>query len=126
MSRSTVPGGEAGSIVIEALVAALIVAAAAGALFGSLSQGARADRAAAAREQALLVARSALATATADPPAPGTREGHDGPLVWRVVVSGYPVDGADRIGPVELVTVTVHDGSGGGPLARLSTLRFGR
>jgi hypothetical protein len=115
-----------GSIVIEALVAALIVAAMAGTLFETIAGNARAERAAAGQGRALLVARSRLAAAGIDTPlAAGITEGRDGDLAWRVAVEPYEGDGTSDVDPVSRVTVTVGAPGARAPLVTLSSLAIG-
>lgn len=123
------PDDEEGAIVVEAMIAALIIAGMAAALFATLHSNALAARAADERRRALLVAQSALAAAGAgNPLSPGIEEGMDGDLVWRRAVAPFSVpDGASRAGTVERVTVSVRRaGSESPPLIILPSLRFGR
>ncbi|WP_419827477.1 hypothetical protein [Sphingomonas sp.] len=117
---------EEGSIVIEAMVAALIVAALAGTLFETVAANARTGRRVAEAERALLVARSRLAAAGVETPlATGIVEGRDGDLAWRVAVEPYEGDGASDVDPVSRVTVSVRDLRARVPLATLTSLRIG-
>jgi membrane protein implicated in regulation of membrane protease activity len=116
---------DAGSIVIEAMVAALIVAAVAGTLFETMAAHARADRLVAARRNALLVAQSQLAAAgVVSPLGEGTREGRAGDLIWRVSSEPYEDGDESDVDPVRRVTVTVRAANTRAPLATLSTLRI--
>ena len=118
----TRPQGETGSVLIEALVAVLIVAAMAGLWFETVSSGAGRQRNADDRRTAMLVAQSQLATVgVLRPVVPGETSGSDGSMAWRIAVDPHA-----EAGPaVYRVRVTVGSASGR-TLARLETLRFGR
>lgn len=114
--------GETGSVLVEALVAVLIIAAMSGLWFETLARGARAGRSADDRRLAMLVAQSQLATVgVVSAIAPGTTSGSDAGLDWRIAVSraGDAGAGVQRVG----VDVT---GPQGDVLARLQTLRIGQ
>jgi|GEM_PF-2447747 len=116
------PRHERGSAVIEALVAALIVAATVGAGFETIRGGAERVRGLDARARAMLVAQSQLAGVGAVVPVlPGVTRGVDGAFTWSVEVEHF-----EDAGSLDLnqVTVRVSDGDGRPPLATLSTLRL--
>lgn len=124
---TTPPAHEHGSIVIEAMVAALILAAMAGLLFQTMTSNAAASRALAERRRALLVAQSELAIASAQGILiPSVREGQQDGLLWRVSAAPYPLDGGSDVGAIGQVIVTVREPGGGGPLVSLRSLRVGR
>ncbi len=114
--------GESGSVLVEALVAVLIVAAMAGLWFETLGQGARQQRNLADRRTAMLVAQSQMATVgVITAIVPGETTGSDAGMDWRVTVQRFP-DGGEGIDKV-----TVSAGRpGAGDLATLQSLRLGR
>ena len=115
-------GHETGAVLVEALVAALIVAAMAGVWFDTLARGARAQRSADDRRLAMLVAQSQLATVgVIGAVAPGSSSGQDGDFRWTIAITPNAEAGND----INLVTVTVAR-IGGTELARLQTLRVGK
>lgn len=119
-------GPDDGSILIETLIAAAILAAILGAAYQvTLESAARRDRIE-ARRYALMVARSALAAAgAATSLATGATEGVDGDDVWRV--AAQPCGAGDRASPVGqlvCITVSVRSTRGGPPLVTLTTRRL--
>jgi len=105
--------GERGTVLLDAMVAATIVATAAALLAGVAVDGFDRARAAESRRMALLVAESRLAAIGAETPlAPGRSAGRDGEVVWSVVVSPYRLSGgASAAG--ELMRVEVAAGRQG-------------
>lgn len=114
--------GESGTVLVEALVAVLIVAAMAGLWFDTLGQGVRQQRTVADRRIAILVAQSQLAAAGVLQPA-GRQDsnGSDAGMTWRTSIEPYPDAGEG----VEKITVSVGK-PGGTDLASLQSLRFGQ
>jgi type II secretory pathway pseudopilin PulG len=113
---------EEGSVLVEALVAVLIVAAMAGLWFDTLAQGVRQQAALGDRRIAILVAQSQLAAAgVLNPSGRQGSSGRDAGMAWRIGVEPYP-DAGDGI---EMVTVTVGK-PGGAALATLQSLQFGQ
>lgn len=112
------PARETGSILIEALVAVLILAAASGFWFNSIGGTVARQAGVTQRALAMLVASSQLATVgVVAPAATGTRSGRDGAYDWSISIEPAPeAEGLVR------VNVTVRDARGG-KLAQLSTLR---
>jgi hypothetical protein len=112
------PARESGSVMIEALVAVLILAAAAGFWFNTVGGTVERQSGVARRALAMLVASSQLATVgVVAPAAPGTRTGRDGTFDWSIAIAPAPdTDGLMR------VDVSVRDARGA-RLAQLSTLR---
>ncbi len=116
----TARGGEVGSLVIEALVAVLIVAAMAGLWFQTLGSAAHGQRGTADRRLAYLIAQSRLATVgVLNSVVPGVTSGNDGAFAWTVDIEPAGQPGLAR------VTVNVTGGDAR-PLATLTSLRFGR
>jgi hypothetical protein len=115
--------GEAGSVFIETLAALLLLAVALGGLFQIMADSAVRRREIGDRLYALMVARSALASAGAERPlAQGVAEGQDGADVWRMETRRCGP--ASEAGALYCVTVSVRDAAGGPPLATLSTRRL--
>ena len=119
-------GQERGSIVIEAMIAAAIVAAMLGAAFEAVQATSRNVRLAEARRDAMLVAQSTMAlVGIAIPVVPGATGGGADALHWRVDIVRTEVPPGPA-GSVDLVTVTVMGPDASPPLARLRSLRLGR
>jgi type II secretory pathway pseudopilin PulG len=117
---------DSGSMLVETLIAAAIVAAMTGAMFVSLAGSAERQRMVAQRRQALMVARSELALVGAEVPArPGRVTGLSGPYAWQIDISPYGGDlNPSQAGGLAAVTVTVRRDPHGAPLATLHTLRL--
>lgn len=114
--------GETGAVLVETLIAILIVAAMAGLWFQTVAGNARAQQGLADRRQAMLVARSQLATVgVLSAIAPGETIGSDAGFQWRIAIESSPEAPAGA----KQVTVTVAR-PGGTPLASLTSLRLGR
>ena len=126
-ARRVSGGGDSGSIFVEAVIAAAIVAMALGGTFRVSADGAARGRAADGRREALLVAESQLAAVGADIPLrQGDSAGLAGDLVWRVQVTREDGDSdANPAGVLWRVAVTVAPREGGPTLASLKTLRLG-
>ena len=122
------PGGDTGSIFVEAMIAAAIVAMALSGTFRVIADNATRARAAEARRAALLVAQSQLADVGAEiPVATGTSDGVSGDLLWRVDVAPYgDQDQVGSAGALFDVTVSVSPAVGGPALVTLHTLRLAR
>lgn len=118
---------DAGSVFVESIIAAAIVAMALGATFQVIAQSARRGHAIEDRREALLVAQSELAAVGSEIPlTPGQSAGLAGDLEWRVDVSPYAdAIGASAAGSLWRVEVSVSPRDGGESLARLTTLRLG-
>lgn len=118
---------EHGSIVIEAMIAAAVVAAMLGASFEAIQSTAGQSRKIEARREAMLVAQSALATVgTEIPVVPGATDGTTGALLWRVDIAPTEATAESSVGALDLVTVTVRSPGASAPLATLRTLRLDR
>jgi hypothetical protein len=115
-----------GSVFVESIIAAAIVAMALGATLQLVADGANRDRGIEQRRAALLIAQSELAaTGSQIPFLPGQTDGLAGNMVWRIEVSPYS-DGVDSAaGVLWRVAVSVRARSGGADLAHLETLRLG-
>ncbi|MGZ8362372.1 MAG: hypothetical protein ACXW3D_00805 [Caulobacteraceae bacterium] len=116
---------EDGSIFIETLIAAAIVALVLGMSFNTLADVAARSRMAEARRTALLLAQSKLAAVGAEIPLAEGGSGIESGLVWRVTTQrtqeGFQTSAA---GPLYSVSVSVAPQAGGAPLASLRTMRL--
>lgn len=109
----------AGYLLIEALVALAIVAVMASLLFGTVIQTSQAALVVGDRREAVLLARSVLAAATAQTPIPPIPDqGTDGPFSW--TISRDTFSGAGGEIRLEQVVVTISRRSDGRLLARLA------
>jgi type II secretory pathway pseudopilin PulG len=119
--------GEAGSVFVESMIAAAIVAMVLAATFRVIGDSAARERGTEARRAALLVAQSTLADVGSEIPiAPGHTAGAWGDLAWGVDIESYGSGGAQNVvGDLYAVTVRVRPRSGGAPLASLRSLRLG-
>jgi general secretion pathway protein I len=117
---------DSGTMMVETMIAAAIVAVMLSAMYVSLSGSAERQRMVAARRQALMIARSELALVGAEVPAtPGRTTGLAGSYAWQIDIAPYGGDlNSSEAGPLGVVTVTVAPGGGGRPLATLRTLRI--
>ena len=117
---------DSGSILIEAMVAAALVALMLGTMYQALGDSAANQNWIAQKRIALLVAQSEMdAIGPLIPLAPGTTSGTEGPYVWQINIGQYPAGGPSNAGPLLAVTVSVRARSGGPDLATLSTLALG-
>lgn len=120
--KRAVPDSERGSVLIEALIASLIVAATVGTAFEVIGGTAARTAALGDRQRAMLVAQSQLAGANLAVALDGTRtSGIDGDLAWTLTVAPAPGYAPE---PMAAVTVRVVRARGGPVLATLSTLRM--
>ena len=119
------PRGDSGTMLVETMIAAAIVAVMLSAMYVSLSGSAERQRMVAERRQALMVARSELALVGAEVPAtPGRTTGLSGGYAWQIDIAPYGGDlNSSEAGPLGVVTVTVARNGQGRPLATLRTLR---
>ncbi len=118
---------DAGSVFVESIIAAAIVAMALGGTFQVIADSAARTRAAEVRRAGLLVAQSEMAAVGAEIPLQsGETAGLSGDLIWRVRVSPY-ADGVEAraVGALWRVSVAVQPRAGGADVARLETLRLG-
>ena len=124
--RQSMHDREGGSVFVEAMIAAAIVAVALGATFRTIGESARRTRLVEARRAALMVAQSELASVGADIPLRlGHTSGTNDGLLWRVDIEPY-ADGVDHadVGDLWRIAVVVR-ARDGGDLAALDTLRLG-
>jgi hypothetical protein len=123
---------ERGSVLIEAMCGAAIIAMTLIAMYTSIVTTAAHNRMAEARRVAMMIAQSELAAVgPLIPSAPGTTEGTNGDFYWRVDIAPYNMGGGppqpalgqapNQTGQLCLVTVTVADQKRA-PLAVLTTL----
>lgn len=120
-------GGDRGSVFIDSMVAAAIVALALGATFQAIGEGARRSRDVEAHRMALMVAQSQLAAVGSQYPLhPGVSTGEANGYVWRIDVSPY-TEGVESsaAGGLWRVAVSVEERAGGPDLVSLHTLRLG-
>ena len=118
---------DAGTVFIDTLIAAAIVALTLGVMFRTVADSAARQRGMEARRSAYLVAQSQLASVgAAIPLQPGQTGGADGSLQWRVDIQPFD-DGVSpgKAGRLWSVVVTVSP-PGGRVLATVRTLRLGR
>jgi Tfp pilus assembly protein PilV len=115
---------QAGSVVIEAMVAVAIIAVMLTATYQALGQSTVRARAAEASRMAALIASSRLALVGADIPLePGEASGAEGDFVWRVRIVPAPGAASDS-GRLMSVTASVRSRHGGPDRAVLKSLRL--
>ncbi|MFZ0267903.1 hypothetical protein [Caulobacter sp.] len=116
---------EEGSILVEALVAAALVALILTAAFRVMADSAMRQRGIEDRRTALMVARSQLtAVGAALPATPGRIGGVDGDYVWSLKVEDCPEDGESAAGALRCATVSVRRTDGERPLVTLASRRL--
>jgi hypothetical protein len=115
-----------GSMFIETLIAAAIVAGVLGMSYQVLSDAVSRSRSVESRRMALLVAQSQLAAIGETRPVPlGATSGVAPPFIWRATVERLPGGMAtSQAGDLARVTVTVRPSEGGADLVSLTTLRL--
>lgn len=116
---------DSGSVFIEAMIAAAIVAMSLAAMYHSIEQSARYSRMIDEKRTALLIAQSHLASVgSAVPIVQGMTGGLDGPYAWSINIAPQGSDASDA-GQLWQVTVAVREANGGGgDLAVLQTLEL--
>jgi hypothetical protein len=129
--------GDDGSVLVEAMVGAAIIAMTLIGMYQSIINSAAHNRMAESRRTAMMIAQSELAAVgPIIPSMPGTTEGTEGDFYWRVDIAPYQQPGSQPPQPVLgqapnptgtlcLVTVTVAD-QRRGPLAVLTSLTLAR
>jgi hypothetical protein len=116
---------ERGSILVEAMVASLILAAMLGVMFESMQSGARQIAAVDGRRMAMLVAQSQMAgVGVLTVAATGQTEGRDAGMGWKMRI--VPLAPANRVGRLVDVRVMVNDLRSGQQLANLHSVRLVR
>lgn len=121
----TARAGERGSVFIEALVSAAIVAMILAAAFQVTADSAQRRRTLEARREALMIAQSELAAVgSALPVAPGSTEGAAGEDIWRVDMQPCGSGRGSLAGRLYCVSVSVRSAVGGAPLATLNSRRL--
>ncbi len=115
---------DSGSVFIESMVAAAIVALSLAGMYRVIEDGAMRNRAVNEKQNAILIAQSELAAVgAAIPLAPGMTDGTEGPYAWRIDIS--PSDAASpasNAGPLWQVTVSVRALDGGNAIVTLHSL----
>lgn len=118
--------GDAGFSLVETLVSLAVIAAMSGLLFDTLGTNARFASNIAKRREAILLAQSMLAAATAPTIADMSDTGNVHGLTWRVTRAARR-DGQGGAGvPLQEVRVVVADAATGRSLADVRTLRLTR
>lgn len=120
-------GDAEGFSLVETLVALAVIAASSGLLFESISTSLTLSRTLAARREAVLLAQSLLAAATAPGEAPAiAAQGASRGLAWRITRSRRGGGARDGDVAVEDVRVEVLDQASGRRLTSVHTLRLAR
>jgi hypothetical protein len=119
--------GERGSVLIEAMVAAAMVALMLGAMYTSLGDTTKRETVVAQKRMALLIAQSEMDTVGSTlPVSPGAMAGVDGPFMWRVAIEPYSASqGVSNAGPLYQVTVSVRASGSNVALVTLTSLALG-
>lgn len=114
---------DSGSVFIESMVAAAIVALSLAAMYRVIEDGAMRNRAVNEKQTALLIAQSELAAVgSAIPLAQGMTGGTDGPYAWRVDISSTDAQSApSSAGQLWQVTVSVRALEGGNAIVTLNS-----
>lgn len=122
MSRR--PDHDAGSVLVEALVATAIVAMVLVGVWRVVADSAARHHGVEARRYALLIARSQLAAVgSATPLAAGSAEGREGENPWQVQMTPCGPGGSSA-GVLYCVAVSVYGPDGGPPLVTLNSRRL--
>lgn len=115
---------DSGSVFIESMVAAAIVALSLAAMYRVIEDGAMRNRKVNEKQTALLIAESELAAVgSAIPLAQGMTGGTDGPYAWRVDISPSDAENSPSdAGPLWQVSVSVRALDGGNAIVTLNSL----
>lgn len=115
-----------GSIFVEAMIAAAVVAVMLGGLYQAIAASAQRHRMSDDRRVALLVAQSQMAAAGVEfPLAQGRTSGLAGEYLWQVEVSDHAAGSPESaVGRPALVVVTVRERDAAAPLVTLRSLRL--
>lgn len=118
---------EGGSVLIEAMIGAAMVALMLGAMYSSIGDTTMRERVVTQKRMALLIAQSEMdSVGSTLPLAPGTTGGDNGPYTWRVSIEPYAASlGASNAGPLYQVTVSVRANDSNVALVTLKTLAVG-
>lgn len=118
------PHDDAGFLMVEALIALAIVALMAGVVFETVWQMGQTAARGGQQREAILLARSVMAAASVDTPAPPIApSGRDGAMTWTIASNAY---GEGDIGrSLRELHVEVRDVAAGTVLARLDSLKVG-
>lgn len=115
---------EAGSALVEAMVAVAIIAMMLAVTYRSVGESVLRSRAAEASRTAAMIAQSRLALVGSEIPlTPGETTGVDGDFAWRIEIDSTEED-ASATGHLLAVTASVRGASGGADRAVLRTLRL--
>lgn len=122
-AKAARPVRDAGSVLVEAMVAVAVVALVMGAGYVAIGSSALRAEAADRSRMAMLIARSQMAAVGAEVPlAPGDADGVEGGFRWRTSIAEEPAE-PSATGRLLRVTVTVVDGDAAPQRARLTSLR---
>lgn len=111
----------------ETLVALAVIAMMSGLLFQAISNNVRLSQGVAARREAMLLAQSLLAAASAPSDARSAADhGSARGMSWRITRSPRTRDARDGGLPLEEVRIDVADATTGRMLTQVRTLRLGR
>lgn len=115
---------DSGSVFIESMVAAAIVALSLSAMYRVIEDGAMRNRMVNEKQTALLIAESELAAVgSAIPLAQGMTGGTDGPYAWQVdIAPSDAASAASDAGQLWQVTVSVRALDGGNAIVTLDSL----
>lgn len=127
MSAPVPAGASAGFSLVETLVALAVIAMMSGLFFDSIGTNANLSRTVAARREAVLLAQSLLAAATAPSDSRNVADsGSSRNLRWRITRLSRGGDARDGGIPLEEVRIEIADRTTGRPLTSVHTLRLAR
>ena len=114
---------ESGSIFVETMIAAAIVAISLGSMYSAVGDSARRDRLVQQKHSAILIAQSELAAVgSVIPLSPGMTGGVAGPYAWRVDVAPYRGLQGGVAGQLMEVTASVRALDGATDIVTLKSL----
>jgi hypothetical protein len=119
--------GESGSVFVESMIAAAIVALALAAMYRAIGDGAMRDHKLNQKQTALLIAQSELSAVGSEIPlSVGTTGGTEGPYAWSVDIEPYNGENdASDAGDLYAVKVSVSPADGGQELVSLDSVAVG-
>ena len=124
--RASHSRSEAGSVLVEAMVAVAVIAMMLAVTYRAVGDSVLRARAAESSRVAAMIARSRLAAVGAEIPlTSGETTGGDGDFIWRVEIDPAPGD-ASTMGRLLSVTAAVRARAGGPDRVVLHTLRLGQ